>query len=348
MSLSFLSFISVTALASWLFAFFGRRLAIKVRAVDHPTGGRKIHAAPTALWGGIGIGLTIVGALIVAERLGWLTDPHLRPLQLAGFIVAILVILVTGALDDRFHFSPPALFVLYLLASIVVILTGTSIVQVTRIGSHDGVRLPALFGQSLALVWLMSVTFSTKFLDGLDGLVTGQAVIGSLLIAGLALSSAYHQPAIVVLAFLIAAAFIGFLPHNLYPAKQFLGESGSVLAGFALGFLSIVSGTKVAIALMALGLPLADATLVVLGRIVRGASPFRGDDTHLHFKLLKAGLSQRQVVMLLWTIAAAFGLAALAVQTRGKIALGIALIVLTAILSFFADVMRKSRRTDRE
>ncbi|MBM3205011.1 undecaprenyl/decaprenyl-phosphate alpha-N-acetylglucosaminyl 1-phosphate transferase, partial [Candidatus Uhrbacteria bacterium] len=137
--------------------------------------------------------------------------------------------------------------------------------------------------------------------------------------------------------------YLGFLPFNLNPAKQFLGESGGTIAGFSLAFLAIVSGTKVATALMAVGLPLADISVVVMGRIFRGVSPFRGDDTHLHYKLLKAGLSQRTVVFIMWSIALLFGLIALGLQTRGKILLLIALVGLTVLLSLFTSVMRRSR-----
>jgi UDP-GlcNAc:undecaprenyl-phosphate GlcNAc-1-phosphate transferase len=168
-------------------------------------------------------------------------------------------------------------------------------------------------------------------------------VIGAGLIAALALSPAYLQPPVAILAMIVAAAYLGFLPVNINPAKQFLGESGGTIAGFSLAFLAIVSGTKVATALMAIGLPLADISFVVLGRLLRGVSPFRGDDTHLHYKLLKAGLSQRTVVFILWGVALLFGLAALGLQTRGKILLLIALIGLTTVLSLFTGVMRKAR-----
>jgi UDP-GlcNAc:undecaprenyl-phosphate GlcNAc-1-phosphate transferase len=123
---------------------------------------------------------------------------------------------------------------------------------------------------------------------------------------------------VAALAVFVAGSFLGFLPSNFHPAKQFLGESGATIAGFSLGFLSILGGAKLATGLMALGLPLMDAGIVVIGRLVRGASPFQGDDTHLHFKLLRAGLSQRQAVLLIWTISGVTGLIALTLQSVGK------------------------------
>lgn len=189
---------------------------------------------------------------------------------------------------------------------------------------------------ALTFLWLITVTMATKFMDGIDGLVTGQTVVGAAVIASLALTTAFFQPSIVLLAAVIGAAFLGFLPWNFHPAKQFLGESGSTIAGFSLGFLAIVSGTKVATALMVLGLPLLDLAFVVVGRLRRGVSRARrGQDAHLHFRLLEAGLSQRQAVLLVWSIGLAFGLAGLAFQTRGKIVL-LALAAATGLLSFWA------------
>jgi len=123
-----------------------------------------------------------------------------------------------------------------------------------------------------------------------------------------------------------------------------LGESGSTIAGFCLGFLSIVGSAKLATGLMALGLPLMDASLVITGRMLRGVSPFRGDKTHLHFKLLDAGLSQRQVVMVMWGLSLLCGLLALSLQTRGKVAVLGFLFVATAGLSFIAGKYARAKQ----
>ncbi len=348
-----------TAILSWLLGFGTQFLAKKTGAIDQPSGGRKIHERATPLLGGVGIVLALMGALIVAYQQGWLIDKGIQPVQLVGFMGALALLLVVGCLDDYFDLPSWVRLSSYTFAALIIIFTGTTIVQVTRWVGLGGFSLawhtwdlPAwsIYKSSLifpadllTLVWLLAVTFATKFLDGLDGLVTGQTVIAASLIAGLAFTHAYFQPAMALFALILVAAYLGFLPHNIHPAKQFLGESGSVVAGFALGFLAIVSGAKTATALMALGLPLADATFVILGRLARGASPFRGDDTHLHFKLLKAGMSQRFVVLSLWSIALLFGLAAFGVQTRGKVLLLIGLVGLTILLSIFAGAMKRSR-----
>ena len=305
------------AAVSFAFAFGSKRVANMWGAMDHPTGGRKIHLTATPLLGGLGIGLALcVGVLCV---LGWseqAADPAFR-IQLFGFIASIVILMIGGALDDRYNLHPATQLGFIVAACLVAVLTGTNVSRITNWSGGAPIELGG-FGQGLAFFWLLAVTLAIKFMDGLDGLVTGQTIIGALLIGALALTPSYFQPQVAILAVLVAGAFLGFLPFNFHPAKQFLGESGATIAGFTLGFLSILGGAKLATGLMALGLPLMDAGIVIIGRMVRGVSPFKGDDTHLHFKLLRAGLSQRQAVLLIWTISGVTGLIALTLQSIGK------------------------------
>jgi UDP-GlcNAc:undecaprenyl-phosphate GlcNAc-1-phosphate transferase len=185
----------------------------------------------------------------------------------------------------------------------------------------------------ITFVWLLVATYATKVLDGLDGLVTGQTVIGAALVGALTLTTTYFQPGVSVLAAVVGGAFLGFLPHNISPAKQFLGEAGATMAGFSLGVLALLSSAKIAIALSVLAIPIADVVFVVLGRLYRGEPWYRGDMTHLHFRLLRAGLSQQAAVWTLWLVSLFAGIAALGLQTRGKIFLVTSLVVATALAS---------------
>jgi UDP-GlcNAc:undecaprenyl-phosphate GlcNAc-1-phosphate transferase len=323
-------------------------------AVKQPTGGRNIHARPTPELGGLAIGLVLFGGIWLLSAWGLLGQFEIRPVQVYGFLFAVWILLVGGLLDDLFQLPPRVLIWFPCFAALTVILTGTGIVQVTNLAQAGGFSLVwwrgmlgpvtiSLPSDVLTFVWLVLVTMTTKFMDGLDGLVTGQTVIGAAVIAGLALTTAFFQPVIVLFAVVIAAAFLGFLPWNFHPARQFLGEAGSTIAGFSLGFLAIVSGTKVATALMVLGLPLVDLVFVVIGRLRRGVSPAQGDTSHLHFKLLQAGLSQRQSVLLIWSMSLAFGVAGLVFQTRGKLLMLLGLVMATAALTIWAGMRAKRR-----
>ena len=340
---------AATAVISFAMAGWVSNLAKKWKAVDAPTGGRKIHTSAMPLWGGVGIGASILILLGVLAVNGLLVRDDLRPMQLVGFAVAVAILVVGGMIDDRWPLPPIVQLLSPLLAAFVVVATGTGIIQVAD-PLHNGVlslewwriwkiSLPS---DLFTILWLFVATYATKLLDGLDGLVSGIAVIGAGMVGALTLSPVYFQPSVALLSAIVGGGFLGFLPRNAHPAKQFLGEAGSTLAGFSLGFLAIVSSAKVAIALAVLAIPLADALIVVGGRLVRGVAPWKGDDTHLHFRLLKAGIPHRRVVLLLWAVSFAAGIMALSLQTRGKMFLVATLIVLTALASWLAQ--RLARR----
>ncbi len=333
----------LAAVLSFALSFLSRALAAMAQAYDQPGGGRKIHRDPVPLWGGLGIAVTLLSSLAGVCVLASTMGQALRPNQIVGFGLGICILLVGGLIDDV-HPLPPRIQVLFpSLAAIAVILGGTGIVQLTRPGSLHGFQLLPWQTNVLTFAWLLVATYATKILDGLDGLVTGLAAIGSGIVAALALSPNYFQPLVGILSAAAGGTFLGFLPRNAYPAKQFLGEAGSTIAGFTLGVLAILSSAKVAVALAVLAIPIADIGLVMLGRMRRGLSPFAGDDSHLHFRLLKAGLSHRLAVFLYWAIAFAAGILALGLQTRGKVFLVISLIALAALASFATGYLARRR-----
>jgi len=179
----------------------------------------------------------------------------------------------------------------------------------------------------------MGMMYTTKFLDGLDGLVSGVAVIGSIILFLVSLFWDVPLSGTSILCLILGGSSLGFLIWNFHPAKIFLGEGGSTFLGFMLGVLAIISGAKIATALLVMGLPILDVIWVIVRRIFREKkSPFLADKKHLHFRLLDAGLNQRQVVLLLYLLTLLFGATAIFQQTFGKlIALGILVIVMLGL-----------------
>jgi len=347
--------ILVTIVASYCFARIIERIARSVKAVDHPTGGRKIHSVATPLWGGIAVALAIGGAVWALFPL--LTAVDIRPIQLVGYMVGVLILSIGGAIDDRRPLPPRIQILFPTLAALAVIMTGTGIIQVTDPFRHGAYSLIwaqwdwSVLGTTLRLslpsdlltfAWILVATYAMKILDGLDGLVTGLTVIGASIVGALSLSIAYYQPSVALFSGIIGGAYLGFLPRNINPAKHFLGESGSTIAGFSLAFLAILSGAKIAVALAALAVPIADLGLVVAGRVKRGAPWFKGDATHLHHRLVQAGLSQRVAVGLYWLVALVAGIAALSLQTKGKLFVIVLLCAVACLASYIAGF--KARR----
>ena len=319
-----------------------RRVALCYGIVDRPSERPgKIHTAPVPLLGGMAIFLSFSVCLIVAALTTGRIIGTITWTMVIGVIVGGAVLIVGGALDDIYKLSPKKQIIFPIVASLVVIACG---VGVSKLTSPFGgiIILAAPLSGLVIFPYLMGTTYATKLFDGLDGLVTGLAAIGSLLIMALALTTKYFQPDVALIAALAAGAFIGFLPWNFHPAKIYLGEGGALLAGYILGVLSIISGAKIAVVLMALGVAVVDAAWVILRRVFWEKRSFASADRkHLHHRLLDAGFSQRTAVLFLWFISAAFGAATLLLQSAGKLVAFILLAVVTLIVGVAAILKRK-------
>jgi len=186
-----------------------------------------------------------------------------------------------------------------------------------------------VIGTILAFIWLLTMIYTTKLLDGLDGLASGITMIASVLIFIVSLFWDVAFSGTSVLALIVAGATLGFLIFNWHPAKIFLGEGGSVFCGYILGVLAIISGSKIATALLIMGIPILDVVWVVVRRLFFGSGIARGDRKHLHFRLLEIGLTHSQAVIFLYIITTAFGLASLFLASSGKV---IALVVLALFM----------------
>lgn len=342
----------LTPLVGWLARRWG--------AIDDPQADphRKRHARPTPLLGG----LTIIASVNLVWwwfliRQGW--APDLPISHLIGLFIASALIAVGGALDDRFNLSPRSQLLWTVGAVAVTVAVGVGVrfitnplggvwfldrVQWTIFSWHGQPYHLTWWADLFTFVWLLGAMYTTKILDGLDGLVSGFGVIGSLIIFLLTLRPEVNQPGVALMALTLAGACLGFLVWNWHPARIFLGESGALFIGFALGVLSIISGGKIATALLILGLPILDLLWVIVQRLRRRTSPFRtADRLHLHFRLLDADLSVRQSVLLLYGVVAVFGLSTLYARGSGKlVALGGIFVVMLLLVWWI--IRRTGRR----
>ncbi|MFA4937585.1 MAG: MraY family glycosyltransferase, partial [Patescibacteria group bacterium] len=273
--------------------------------------------------------------------------------QLTAITLASLLIMIGGYLDDRKRLSPIKQFIWPVLAVVVVIIGGIGVKFVSNpLGEGllylDSVKIQILWWQGLpyyftlwadlfTFLWILGMMYTTKLLDGLDGLAPGIGLIGSLIIFGLTQTAMWHQPPIGLLAIILAGACLGFLIWNWHPAKIFLGEGGSLYIGFMLGVLAIVSGGKIATALLIMGIPILDVVWVIIRRLFWDKKKItQADRKHLHFRLLEVGLSHRQSVLFLYFLTAIFGVSSLFLRTQGKLLalfiLGLVMILLASIL----------------
>lgn len=334
-----LSAFCIAALLTWGVRFVMQRIGV----VDNPEAeSRKIHTSQIALGGGLAIYITMtLFCLWFVQQGVFGEDIEVR--YVIGFLLGGFVLMIGGFLDDKYTFSAPQQFIAPIVAAIVVIAFGIGPHEITN--PYGGVirldRWQVSFGSlgtvviladALVFLWLMGVMFTTKLLDGLDGLVTGIVSIGALMIYFVSSQELWYQPEVALLALVFAASCLGFLVWNWHPASIFLGEGGSLFTGFMLGTLAIISGAKVATTLLVLGIPILDIARVLYLRKKRKQSIFVGDSEHLHFKLLRSGLNQRQAVLLFYAIALLFGMSTVFLQSSQKVIAVVFLMVLLLLI----------------
>lgn len=334
---------------SFVATFVVARFASRKHIVDLPDSERRFHKSPTPTLGGFAIFASFfLVTLFLGLFGGYLLNGSLPLKALLGIWCGGGILMIGGYLDDRYHLLPRYSIWFPVLASLTVVFAGVEAVSIHNPFSGQVVHLGGLLIGGVPLVsgiivfcWMLGMTYTTKLLDGMDGLVTGISAIGAIVLFLLSLTPQVNQTPTAFLAIAFTGSLLGFLILNFYPAKIFLGESGSTLAGFMLGVLAIVSGGKIATALLVMGIPLLDALWVILQRMFNHQSPFSGDRRHLHFRLLDLGFSEPQAVLFLYAISGFFGATALFLQSLGKlVALGILALVMTLLVSTIFFVVK--------
>lgn len=331
----------------YIFSLLMIELSFKLKILDIPNEKRKIHSLPTPLLGGVGIYLSFLISVILFFIFNNYFDfgISINYLQIIGVLIAGLIIIIGGVLDDKYNLSPIKQTLFVLLACFVIIICGTQIKFITRpgggildltIGQFQlfGMNFYAI-GVIITFLWLLITTNATKLLDGLDGLCGGITSIAMLMlfIVSLSWDSANSFTPNLILIFL--GAIIGFLILNFNPAKIFLGNGGSNLLGIMIGFFAVATGAKIATALLVMGLPLLDMVLVILQRLKNHEHPFaHADRKHLHFKLIDHGFSIKKAVLFMYLSSFTFGVTALFQDTIGKIIMLFALIVFFSLIFY--------------
>ncbi len=353
----YISIFLSTFLLSVIFTYWVKFFSVKFNVIDKPGIERKIHKINTPLFGGAAIFLAFFIVLyFVRDKLlaGDLESHHW-----IGFFVGACFLMIGGFLDDKYNLSPKAQVIFPLLAISSVIAGGIGIEKITNpLGGliHlEQLQIPIMewggvthyftvAADVFTILWLMGMMYTTKLLDGVDGLVSGVAGIGGFVVFLFTMTTKYYQPDIGLAALIFAGACFGFLIFNWHPAKIFLGEGGSLLLGYILGVLAIISGGKIAIALLIMGIPIMDVVWTIIRRIIAGKNPFKfADKKHLHFRFLDLGLSQRQTVLIYYIFSFTFGISALFLQSKGKIiALGV-LAVIMLISAVMIVILNKAK-----
>jgi UDP-GlcNAc:undecaprenyl-phosphate GlcNAc-1-phosphate transferase len=325
----------VAAFSSLVLTPLLRRFCERYGLVDAANDERKIHRRPVPRLGGIAIFLSLLVSLASLLLLRNLVTETLRAdaRSIGVILFCGLLVLLMGAYDDVRGASAAAKFAGLVVITLIFYALGGRIegLSVPFVGQ---ISLHPILGCLLTLVWVVAITNAFNLIDGIDGLATGSALFSSLVLMTVSMLGGRASVAVVALA--LTGALAGFLRYNFNPASIFLGDSGSLFVGFTLAALSVAGSQKastavaVAIPLVAFGLPVVDATVTIGRRLLSGKPVFKADREHIHHMLLARGWSQRRVVLVLYGVSAAFGLAAMLFVNSGS--------GLTAVILFVLGV----------
>lgn len=316
----------------------GKRLGITARP-----GGRRLTEGDlrrVSKLGGLALYCGFMLTVLLAQAL---PIPRMDPyevIRLTGLLLGGTLIFVVGVLDDLLELSSFPLFMAQFAAAGIAIVFQIFIEYVNNpLTGQQTDPWPFIVTVALSFFWLVGMMNTVNFLDGLDGLAGGVALIAGLT---LFVNSAFRldppQISVSLLMLALAGTAFGFLIYNFNPAQIFMG-GGAYFLGYLLGTLSIIGGAKMATILLIMGLPLMDVAWQFVSRLRRGRNPFSGDRGHVHFRLLDIGFSQRQIVLAYYLFCAFFGILTLMVTSQlfKFIALGA---MLTLVMIGFAFLGR--------
>lgn len=353
------SLLVISAIISFIITPIVAWLAEKFLVLDFPWRPHPaiVHKTPIPRAGGVATFMAIFAAYIIFTLVSETAplDKHIVGILLAG-----LLVIIVGVLDDKYDLNPYFRLLTNFVAAGIIVASGVGITWITNpfggqialdelifrfnfpdilpFGFFAGPHSIILLADIFAFIWIVWVMNALNWSSGLDGQLSGIAVIGLVALGVVAdryLAVDPKQIAVAILAFTAAGAYIGFLPWSFYPQKIMPGYGGSTLAGMILASLSILAGAKLATTGLLLIIPLVDGAWAVIRRLIHHRSPVWGDKEHLHHQLLSLGFSKRQVVVSYYVLGAGFALLALNLNHRERffaILVG-GVIILAALIS---------------
>ena len=283
------------------------KFAHKFNLVDVPTDNRRIHKKPMPRIGGVAIVLSMALGFLIYYLFTKDIESIALDRKFVGYALGAFIIALMGIIDDVVNLRARYKFVFQLVAALIVYYFGIRI---------TGFKIPFIYTDTinfelidlpLTLLWVIGVTNAVNLIDGLDGLAAVISAISATALLTIFIATSASLDAIIITAVLVGAT-LGFLPYNFNPAKTFMGDVGSNFLGFTLSVVSILGFAKgytvvaIIVPIIALGVPIFDTVFAMVRRFIKGEPLLKPDGAHIHHRLLKRGLNQRQAVLLLYTI----------------------------------------------
>lgn len=300
---------------------------------------RHIHGKNIFRFGGI--------AMVLAFNLALLIDKNLfiTP-ELYSVMAASVILMLIGVWDDLKELFWKTQFFCQVAVVIFIFIMGVRIYYIGNPLTGEIINLEYGWGiiisMALVMVWTVLMMNSMNWLDGIDGLSGGVTFIGAMTIFFLSLKPEVNQPPMAIMAIILAGTALGFIIFNFNPSKILAGTSGSMFMGFMLAVLAIFAGTKIATSILVMSIPVVDFLWVIGKRIAEKKSIFRPDKSHLHYKLLSLGWSQKKAAIYFYAVTFLISTVALNTRAIGKI---VTLTMTAIIMTFFLiSISRKTKK----
>ena len=295
------------------------KLAFKFDIIDKPRDDRRMHNRPIPRFGGLGIFLGSMVAMIIPAQM----NPGIRVAMIGGLLMYLL-----GVADDIKDLKPMVKFGGQVLIATIVFSLGIRIRFINMVlapmesGSKLLVGLGTGVAYTITVLWIVGITNAVNLMDGLDGLAAGCTSIMALSLAYVAYIHGIRLGMMpVCIAFCaVAGGCLGFLPYNFSPAKTFMGDGGALYLGYMIAVLSVISPLKRAtmvgaiIPMLVLAVPIFDTMFAMLRRMLRQESIMKADRGHLHHHLMAAGFGQRRSVLIIYGIVGIMGVVAVLIS----------------------------------
>lgn len=304
-----------------------KKLAYKIRATDRPNK-RKVHQTIMPRLGGLAIYLAFLAGVILLQP----DNPFSTSIMVGSGIIVI-----SGILDDVYELSARLKLMAQIAAAAIIVLYGG--LQITFINlPFGGLFEFGYLSIPFTFLWIIGITNAINLIDGLDGLAAGVSSIALVAISGMAfiMGNLY----VVTIGSILLVSTIGFLYHNFYPAKIFMGDTGALFLGFMISVLSLLGFKNITfvsfiVPIIILGVPISDTIFAILRRIINKQPLSSPDKSHLHHCLLRLGYSHRETVLIIYAMAALFGIVAV-VFSQAKLW---GAMLLGAVLLFFIEII---------
>ncbi|AET57701.1 undecaprenyl-phosphate N-acetylglucosaminyl 1-phosphate transferase [Paenibacillus terrae HPL-003] len=319
-----------------------KKFAVKVGAVDVPNA-RKVHTRIMPRLGGLGIFLAFLLSLLAISPFvpeGTLSSRDIN--FIAAFLIGGTLITLIGALDDRFDLNAKLKFLAQIAVACMVVFAFDIRVDFVNVPFQDAYSsLESWISIPLTIFWIVGVTNAINLIDGLDGLAAGVSgiAIGTIFVMSLLMGNYM----VAMLCLVLLGSIIGFLFFNFHPAKIFMGDTGSLFLGFSLAMLSMLGFKQIAIVsfitpLIIIGVPLSDTFFAIIRRKLQKKPIFSPDKGHLHHCLRELGFSHRQTVLIIYGIAAFFGVLAVIQSSAALNEANWVTFVVICIMMFFLQI----------